>query len=194
VEVVGIFQQEDLKSSIGNAETLDFFALCSSAFALLEKSNTIQEHSFLQEQEIFNKVVNYYDKSQLKDRLTVGLSIVNVINKLPQNKVYLIKLHKTTYAVSVYGCDDIKSASREYLKSELDESFMTVLVSMQKAKLLRKAYPNYFLDTKDFNSVVESIRKKFNTPKQPPDNILKHCVIINFSCIVAVRKLVDVCL
>ena len=109
-------------------------------------------------------MVNYYDKSELKDRLTVGISIVNVSNKLPQNKVYLIKLHKTTYAVSVDGYDDIKSASSEYLKSELDESFMTGLVSMQKAKLLRNAYPNYFLDTKDFNSVVDSIRKKLNTP------------------------------
>jgi putative GTP pyrophosphokinase len=41
VEVVGIFQQEDLKSSIGNTETLSFFALCSSALLYLKKATEL---------------------------------------------------------------------------------------------------------------------------------------------------------
>ncbi len=116
----------------------------------------------MKEEEIFHQVINCYDKLKLKERLGVATVIANVANKLTKHRFYLIKLKLANYDLDIDGYNDIESASSAYLKSELDENFMTVLVSMQKVKFLQKAYPNYFLDTRSFNAVIESIRKKIN--------------------------------
>ena len=160
VETVGTFIRQALKSSLGEEEWLRFFALMGSAIAIREKTalvpNTPTNNSQLKE-EIQKQVSNLDVIARLH---TYG----NALNAIEQPEVaganyYLLELDPSLMRVQVstYGQRDLERAASDYLAVEKQiagSNSDAVLVSVDSISSLRRAYPNYFLDTQRFLEAV----------------------------------------
>lgn len=77
---------------------------------------------------------------------------------------YLLELNATAMNVSVsgYAREALPQATNDYLDREKwakgKEGIQVVLVAAQSLTALRKAYPNYFLDTGKFVSQINRIK------------------------------------
>lgn len=160
VEVVGTLIQQALKSSQGEKEWLRFFQLMGSAIATDEKcplvpTAPLDRDGLKTEIRRFNKTVRPIDRlSQYSHAIQV------VENASSKAKYYLLDLRPSTRTLKVTGFLDGASqqASDAYLELERslkpEEGDEAVLVSVESIESLRKAYPNYFLDTSAFVNVV----------------------------------------
>lgn len=169
VETMGTFLNTALKSSEGPGNILDFFALVSSAFSILEKTPLVPEHSLMSEKEIFKKVISQYDSLEIKEKLTafsVATNHINKLNKESKSQYYLIilDLRKHLIRINSFNSNRLAEANQAYTEIERSISagaeLQAVLVSIDKISALSEAYPNYFLDTDDFTRKIEIIRKK----------------------------------
>jgi ppGpp synthetase/RelA/SpoT-type nucleotidyltranferase len=164
VETVGAFVQQALKSSLGEQEWLRFFALMGAAIAVRE--NTPQ---------VPGTPENYSDLvKELRDHAT-SLEVSNRLRAFgaalrfyegaqsKTNHYYLIEVSNSQKTVTVTGFKQSESekATAKYLEVEKKikevPSADAVLVSVDSMDSLRRAYPNYFLDTGIFVSLLEEI-------------------------------------
>jgi ppGpp synthetase/RelA/SpoT-type nucleotidyltranferase len=169
VETLGTFMETSLKSSEGPEKILEFLSLTSSAFALMEKTPLISEHLLLSNEEIYKNVIQEYSKLNIEDKLQ-GFTVAakHIDNKFANSKYhyYLIQLdlQKRMANIRQYKFSELDKANEDYTKIErtisLGEPLQVVLVSTDKISALSKAYPNYFLDTKDFIKEIEKIKGK----------------------------------
>jgi hypothetical protein len=169
VETLGTFMETSLKSSEGPEKILEFLSLTSSAFALMEKTPLISEHLLLSNEEIYKNVIQEYSKLNIEDKLQ-GFTVAakHIDNKFANSKYhyYLIQLdlQKRMANIKQYKFSELDKANEDYTKIErtisLGEPLQVVLVSTDKISALSKAYPNYFLDTKDFIKEIEKIKGK----------------------------------
>lgn len=166
VETMGTFRGEALKSRQGDKKWLEFFAVTASAFAYLEKTNLVPGYKRLSRTATFAKVAQL--EAEIKVLETVsGLSVAgNFIQKNGQDKgwyYHLIILNSETHSVTVrsYPKSQLGRASADYAAAEEEAiggaQIEPVLVAAGTIDLLRKAYPNYFLDIRSFIEQVERI-------------------------------------
>ncbi|HEY1645345.1 MAG TPA: RelA/SpoT domain-containing protein [Candidatus Saccharimonadales bacterium] len=164
VETMGTFRGEALKSSQGDKKWLEFFAVLSSAFAYLEGSNLVEGYEDLDPVQTYNEVARLEKALKAIEHLQ-GLSVAaNHIHTSGTGGFYhLIILNSEQHTVEVksYTKLQILDASEEYARTEeraaKGERIEPVLVSAGPLKELKKAYPNYFLDVKDFIDKVQII-------------------------------------
>lgn len=167
VEIMGTFLQQSLKSSQGSAEWLDFFALVSSGFALLEKSSVLEQHSGLSKDDLISKIISEEARLKVINQLTAFSGVVEDINsKLGRmGHLHLITLDTIEKKVVVesFSEKDLEKASQKYtaIEGEFKDqpSKQVVLVKSNSMKDLKKSYPNYFLDTEDFISNLRKVMK-----------------------------------
>lgn len=69
VETLDTFLGLSMKSSEGPTDILEFLSLTSSAFALLEKSPIVPEHSFYSKEELFKTVLDKYELLDIERKL-----------------------------------------------------------------------------------------------------------------------------
>jgi hypothetical protein len=162
VEAAGTFTQQAMKSSRGKEEWLRFFSLMSSVFALREGAAVVPQTSpHIKElcQEL--KAINA-DHKIYASLSQIG-KIVPAIEKQKGAKYFLIRLdpEKLEVTVTGFGKAQAVGAATAYTEAEkaLPEktSVQIVLVSVDSISALKKAYPNYFLDTQDFLREVENV-------------------------------------
>jgi hypothetical protein len=161
VETVGTFTRQALKSSSGQADWLTFFALMGTAIAIREKTepvpNTPTEPAALRD-----ALRSYVHKLDVITKLTgFNQALELVLSPSSIGSPYrLIVLDSTNKKLSItsYGPMDLELAFRDYSAQEQevskDSSLDAVLVAVNSMKQLRKAYPNYFLDTSAFVGAV----------------------------------------
>lgn len=168
VETAGLFLGQALKSSIGNARWLEFFAYASSAFAIMERTPVFEGHRDLTAGDVFNHV----------NQLEVELGVINSLNMYkaivdyqgPEkdgSHYYLMRLDPAVQHASIKGFTraDLAKATEEYLAEERSVSdqpgsgVQVVLVAAQSLGALKRAYPNYFMDTAEFVARLKRIRK-----------------------------------
>lgn len=169
VETLGTFLDHALKSSEGPDEWLEFFSLTSAGFALLEKSNPVPNFEKLTDKETFQKITDEAERLNVRGRLHAFSIAANSITSNVEKRrtgYHLIVLDLAHKKVSVqsFGRDDLQTATSAYIATEarivLGEDLQAVLVSAGPFDSLRKAYPNYFLDTQEFLKVLDRIQKK----------------------------------
>jgi len=165
VETMGIFLDQALKSSQGEREWLQFFEITGSAFAFKENTPRVPGYETLNKKETFQRLMESERKLGVLTKLK-GFSVATqVITSKPQSAYHLITLDTRARTVSVgsYAIHNLELANSVYQKTEArvknGEPLEVVLVSVGSITSLRKAYPNYFLDTEDFLKNVESIIK-----------------------------------
>ncbi len=163
VETVGTFKAQSLKSSRGDADWLRFFQLMSSAIALIEKADLVpntpkNEKKIILELSALVKKLNVISALET---YSLALKIARDSEVAGQNYYYLLKLEPSRGQLSIkgYAQKDLAKAENEYLNIEksLDPTQEAVLVSVESFTSLERAYPNYFLDTKQFIGLIKAV-------------------------------------
>jgi ppGpp synthetase/RelA/SpoT-type nucleotidyltranferase len=167
VETIGSYLGQALKSDEGPEEWKEYFKITSAAFALIEKSPTAEDFKSLSDVEIFNKCVELTRKLRVKDKLSAFVVATDKITSgATQGSYHLILLDTSLKTVSIksFSKKNLEEASRAYEIQEREVSknnnLETVLVAANSVADLRRAYPNYFLDTNEFIKVLHKIEAR----------------------------------
>jgi hypothetical protein len=170
VETMSTFLGKALKASQGDREWLHFFAITSSAFAFLESSPLVPGYQHLLRPETFQRVMAAEGELGVLTKLKAFSSAVRDISEGKQGSYHLITLDSRdkTVRIQPYSRNDLARAIDDYARTEArateGEPLEAVLVSAGPIAQLRRAYPNYFLDTKEFVECVETkIRRALRT-------------------------------
>ncbi|MDP2586649.1 MAG: RelA/SpoT domain-containing protein [Candidatus Komeilibacteria bacterium] len=169
VETVDHFTRQAIKSNEGEKDWKDFFKLVSSAFANIE-NKPIVPNTPNDRIELRSQIQNLAKKLKVVKKMNEWAKIHRIIEdfeKVSKNKfdLYLLNLNLTTkeLKISAFKKSEEELANLDY--SRLEESMLKnnedrdiVLVSADTVKELRKAYPNYFLDAKEF---INTLNKYF---------------------------------
>ncbi len=164
VETMGTFLGQALKSSQGNKKWLNFFSLSSAAFAYIEKTASVPGFEGKSKSYIFKAVKEAEKDLNVLTKMDGFAAAANLIhNKKGKGSYYhLIILNSLARRVQImsFAKEKLRLATQEYAKAEKriakGEKIEAVLVSAGPLNSLRRAYPNYFLDTKDFVELVKT--------------------------------------
>jgi hypothetical protein len=162
VETVGTFIQQALKASRGEKEWLRFFALMGTALALREKQPAVPDTPE-SETALRRELRHYMRKLDVVPRLQAYGSAMRTLEGVGTRtaRYFLLSLDPGAKRVNVYGykSHELLQASKDYLDVEKEivgtAGAEAVLVSVESVSALRRAYPNYFLDTRAFLRAVQ---------------------------------------
>lgn len=163
VETASMFTGHALKSNLGDAEWRRFFALMGSALALREGTPLIADtpHDPATLKRELRECVQHLDvQNRLKLYGDALKGVPSLEWKLAEPKYFVLQLDlpANNILVTAFAEDDFEKASEYYLGVEKLEKGGSVtdavLVSVDSMASLRRAYPNYFLDTRAFIDAV----------------------------------------
>lgn len=172
VEVVGAFTNQALKASGGNEAWLDFFKYAGEEFAKLEDcpGNPVYDHL-----DTFSAMTACIEQIGLFDRLRAFRVATKALTQDKEHGagyfILLLDLDRLVVSFTRFGKSKLEQAtdfydSQEQLYRE-DPGKDLVLVSAESVKDLKKAYPNYFSDTEEFEKYI---RKVYDANKANPSD------------------------
>ena len=158
VETVDLFTRQTLKSNRGNKEWMDFFKLVSSAFAIMEET-TYVHNTPTNKSQLYSEIKSYEKKLKVIERMEKWAYVVEKIPKKKMAMLSLLELNIKTQNMKIrlYTRNQIKDAMNDYAIAEKNDDVDAVLVGTDKIDRLKKAYPNYFINTKEFLSTIKMI-------------------------------------
>ena len=162
VETVGTFLKQSLKASQGHEGWLRFFVVMSSALALREGTTTAPGTTTVKS-EVQAELRQLARELDVKRRLQAYGDTLKALGDTDtaDGHYFLMALEprNDTITITAFAKDQLDRATKEYLRVErsLDESTgaEAVLVSVESITALKRAYPNYFLDTRAFLEALE---------------------------------------
>lgn len=165
VETVDLFTRQALKSRRGHARWLRFFSLMGSEIAFGEKTALVPDTPTARDlvrAEVgkLDRELNAVSKLQAYGS---ALKAMTDTDHFPAAHYFLLTLRSgdqgPSLSVRGFGKEEQERASRAYEKVEEETAKQpdvdSVLVSVDSMAALRKAYPNYFADTRTFVSLVQ---------------------------------------
>jgi ppGpp synthetase/RelA/SpoT-type nucleotidyltranferase len=168
IETVDFFTRQAIKSNEGHPDWMEFFKLVSSAFAKMENCSTVP-NTPEDKKELYTKIKQKAIELNVIEKMRGWTSAIKFFdeeirrkNKI-KAKFFLLELDilGKKLSMSTYKEEDEERAINEYSaleKRHIDKKdYDVVLVGVDKVADLRKAYPNYFLDSKEFLSYLEKI-------------------------------------
>lgn len=161
VEIAGIFTNAPLKSSIGPKDWLAFFKWASSAFSLTEGTNCL--HPDLEPSEILLNFKKIETKLNALEGLERFSNTHRLLSRLTSSKeeYFLLILDSDKNETEVMKFYNMLSANVVYAEKEKkfrDSNLIdVVLVKSENIENLSKAYPNYFVDTKEFIEISRNL-------------------------------------
>lgn len=163
VETVGIFIHQALKASRGEKEWLRFFALMGSAIALRERTPLVPDTP-TSRKELMAEIREYSRQIDVERRLQTYGAVVKHLEESDTTgaRYFLLMVDPDAERIRIRGFTtrESEAAAREYLALERSIADRpgadAVLVSADSLASLRRAYPNYFLDTRVF---LNALRK-----------------------------------
>jgi ppGpp synthetase/RelA/SpoT-type nucleotidyltranferase len=169
VETVGFFTGQAIKSNEGEKEWNDFFKLVSSAFAKMEKCPIIlgtpddekELYSLIKEKE---RELNVITKME---SWTESMKFIDNLKNKKNHHFFLLELDtiQEKLTISTYSKRQEEKAINAYAKAEKKiygrKEYDVVLVGADTTSDLKKAYPNYFMDTKEFINYLNKILNKY---------------------------------
>jgi len=162
VEVVGTFTKQALKASAGEYHWLEFFKCASAEFAILEGREVEKCCGNTDTLTMLKKYVEQLD-------VDAKLNAFNVVtrhlttDRRKQEGYFILQLDLTDNRISImkYDKTQLEAATSNYDKLEQetaeDSSKDIVLVSAQSLRDLKRAYPNYFSDTAEFQANLKKV-------------------------------------
>lgn len=174
VETMGTYLNSQLKFNEGQPKWLKYFALTSSAFSYLEKTNPLNDYLHFNEYETYRHAIYEFNYNKIDKKLKALSRISRVICETKElNGKYnlvLLDIEDKSVTIKVFEPEDLDKANIEYTDCEkeygFDDNYQVALVSTQNIIELRDAYPNYFLDTHLFMEKMNLIKKRFNKMKK----------------------------
>ena len=163
VETVSTFTGQALKASQGDGDWRRFFALMGSEMAIRERAPLIDNtpgnvRSLVQESKKYAKLLNV-----VATLTTYRDTIEEILPTAPPGIQYFLIRRDSTERVRVSGYPgvELEKAYTDYNQAESttrrDPLADVVLVRVESLAVLRRAYPNYFLDTEVFLGEVERV-------------------------------------
>jgi len=171
VETVDFFTRQAIKFNEGRPDWADFFKLVSSAFAINENCPII-EGTTANKKKLYSQIMAKEKELEVIHRMEGWTHAMKFFNEEVKKKMkgkvkfFLLELDILGNKLSVksYTQKQEKKAIDDYDKLEKRHKGRTdydvVLVGAETTKDLEKAYPNYFVDTKEFIFELEKIMKK----------------------------------
>lgn len=166
VETMGTLIGQSLKSRKGEKKWIEFFALTSSAFAHWEKTPLVPGYEHLSLEETAKMIHEAEKELGVLEKLR-GLTVAaDTINSQGLSSYYhLLVLNSEEKVVTITSFPRHKpkeaaaALAAAEKRAESGEKIDPVLVAAGKLDDLKRAYPNYFLDTREFISTVSNLEK-----------------------------------
>jgi ppGpp synthetase/RelA/SpoT-type nucleotidyltranferase len=163
VESVGLFTKQALKSNQGSQDWLRFFSLVGSAMASMEKTPLIPGTP-IDGLELYNELRDLEQRLKAREILQAYRVALNKTNEKTYGKMkyHLLKLDldRRMMTITSFKDNESKEANTNYTEMERVNSdnnqIQIVLVATDSLSSLKKAYPNYFLDTERFISFFDA--------------------------------------
>jgi len=172
VETVGFFSGQAIKSNEGAVEWNEFFRLTSSAFARMEHCPAIPGTPD-NERELYLAIKQKEQELKVRTKLESWTRSLKLFDDLKNKKnlhFFLLELDtiQEKLTISAYSKRQEEKAIKEYVRAEKKiygrKEYDVVLVGADTTADLKKAYPNYFLDTKEFLIHLNKILDKYDGP------------------------------
>lgn len=162
VEVAGTFRGEALKSSHGSRQWLRFFALMGSEIALTEDCPPVPGTPG-DRGPLIKQLARQATKLKVTALLAGWAASMSFIHSGPADRAYyyVIELNLNERKVNITGYEDNHLAEAEAHRASKEKDAKeevgldVVLVSGDKLDQVKKAYPNYHLDTNVFLGMLE---------------------------------------
>jgi len=164
VETLGIVEKSSFKTGEGEEKFKEFFKLSSALFSLDEGMPVLDEYRTTTRSDLIKNISSLEDELQITAKLE-GLAITaKHIEVSSKNKFYyqLMELNLETRHISIipFAEDQLNMAEFMYTEREKktrdNQNISVVLISTGNVKDIKKAYPNYFLDT---NSFIKNLKR-----------------------------------
>lgn len=160
VEAMSTFTNTPLKSSQGSEEWLRFFKLASSLFAMKENQPMIPGVS-QDRDEIISEIRSLDERCHFFDRLNAyNVAIKHISRDKGYYYVLVLKYNEKSVFIFPFSKKRIDEATEmynNYENSEPDNN--VVMVSADSIDALKKAYPNYFMNTREFVRTLNDLLK-----------------------------------
>lgn len=161
VEIAETFLGDSLKAGQGSPKWLRLFRLISILFSHLE--DCIPED--INEKEIANireETISLARELSISEKLRAFSVITKYGSESNKSGYFLLILdsNKSTVSVNYYEQEDLPTANQAYYVLESmykDSNVNIVLVAAESMWSLRKAYPNYFADSKLFLETLDKV-------------------------------------
>jgi hypothetical protein len=164
VEAVGIFTKQALKSNRGDDDWLRFFAVMGTAIAAIEQTPSVPGTP-VTKTDLVAEAKRLSDKLKVQQMLEMYNVSLNVTGAAKDEKYFLLQLDPTTRNVTVrrFKAKESQDANKQYTALENEaasnSALQVALVSVESIVALKRAYPNYFLDTDMFGKIVSQVLK-----------------------------------
>ena len=169
VETVDFFTRQAIKSNQGQESWSQFFKLVSSAFAKLENSPII-DNTPDDERELYSLIAKKEAELQVRSKMRNWTKSIKQFDDLKNKKnlhLFLLELDtiQEKLTITAYSKRQEQKAIADYANAEKKiygrKEYDVVLVGADTANDLKKAYPNYFLDTREFLDYLTKILEKY---------------------------------
>ena len=169
VETLGVVEKSSFKTGEGDDKFKEFFKLSSALFSLDEGQPVLQEYRETKPSDIVHAAMALENTLQLTTKLEgLALSARHVEMKGTKGihyHVMILDVEKRKISVVPFKEDEIEYAESFYTdmekKAKDDSAKSVLLISVGGVKNIKKAYPNYFLDTNSFIKNFKRICEKF---------------------------------
>jgi len=155
VETASIFTGYAFKSSIGDVHWKRFFALMGTRFAIKERSPTVPNTPA--DERLVEELRDLSQRLDVETALASWGKVVQVLEGESSNvSAYLLVLNTEEKKIYVKRFTDaqLREATDYYMEIERETKdspeTQAVLVSVDSLTSLKRAYPNYYLDTSAF--------------------------------------------
>lgn len=168
VETVDLFTKQAIKSNEGREDWMDFFRLLGSAFAKIEGKPCVPGTP-TDPEELFGKIKEKVQSLKVFPKMKSWARAIKVIEpKMKELHFFLLELDVTSdneeLRIRGYQKENETHATEDYLQVEKaqggDPNKDVVLVAADSIDELKKAYPNYFIDTTGFLEYLTSYLRK----------------------------------
>jgi hypothetical protein len=173
VEAVGIFTRQALKSNQGDAGWLRFFALMGSAISAIEGTPCVP-NTPTTKAALLAELRPLTQSLTARDMLRAYNTTLQTLGSPKDAKYFIVELDPDESRVTVrrYKAKESAEANRQYteLESRIRDTSrrQVVLVSVADINALKRAYPNYFLDTELFARLLDRVLKGDFPDLRPP--------------------------
>lgn len=172
VETMGTFLGQALKAGQGDQPWREFFQKASAALAIVERTAPVPGFESQDRTRVFRDLATSEARLHVLQRLE-GFAIATdqITTERGQGAYHLIILDSERRAVSIrpYAVASLQQATMDYAeverRAQLGEPVEAVLVSAGPVTALRKAYPNYFLDTQAFVREMNNVISEAGGPR-----------------------------
>lgn len=158
LETMSICMGTNLKSGIGEEDVLRFFVLVSSLFALKEGTPVCPDTSN-NSKDLIAEIKKINNQFQILEKLSAMSAKFNPSNE--SKGYYLMQLNTLTYKLETiyFPMNQAQEAVQLYnhIESLQIPTLNTVLVSAYSFGTLTMAYLNYFLDTRQFSTILKEL-------------------------------------